>query len=398
MRRSRGAAVLCALLGSLPVQALEGEWSGNVGLEARHFFQSPRDPRQHDGNLSLHGEIQYHATWDEGSQGFTFKPFFRLDQNDSRRTHADIRELEWILSRDTWELRLGVRKVFWGVTESTHLVDIINQTDLAEAPDGEDKLGQPMINLALIRDWGTLDFFYMPWFRERRFPGVDGRLRPIPEVDPDLARYEEGAGHHSHDWALRWSHYFGAWDIGLSYFSGTSRDPTLLPSLDASGSVVLAPVYHRIDQAGLSTQYISGDTLWKLEAIRRVGQGRTFIAAAGGFEHTLYGLFDSAADLGLLAEYLYNDQGDKQRLTFENDLFLGLRLALNDVQDTQVLFGVIHDLDGDGLMYNLEASRRLGDSFRLELEARLFVDLKPQEALWSLARDDYVHLDVAWYF
>ncbi|MEN8182228.1 MAG: MFS transporter, partial [Myxococcota bacterium] len=32
-----------------------------------------------------------------------------------------------------------------------------------------------------------------------------------------------------------------------------------------------------------------------------------FLASAGGFEHTLYGVFDSAADLGLVAEYLYNN-------------------------------------------------------------------------------------------
>jgi len=54
---------------------------------------------------------------------------------------------------------------FWGVTEFQHLVDIINQTDLVENIDTEDKLGQPMINLALINDWGTVDLFIMPYFR-----------------------------------------------------------------------------------------------------------------------------------------------------------------------------------------------------------------------------------------
>ena len=68
--------------------------------------------------------------------------------------------------------------MFWGVTELRHLVDIINQTDLVENLDGEQKLGQPMVQLTLLKDWGTLDFFAMPYFRERTFTGPDGRPRP----------------------------------------------------------------------------------------------------------------------------------------------------------------------------------------------------------------------------
>jgi len=30
---------------------------------------------------------------------------------------------------DDWELTTGVSKVYWGVMEAVHLVDIINQTD-----------------------------------------------------------------------------------------------------------------------------------------------------------------------------------------------------------------------------------------------------------------------------
>ena len=50
----------------------------------------------------------------------------------------------------------GVRRVFWGVAESNHLVDVINQTDAIENPDQEDKLGQPMLNLAYV------EYFCLP--------------------------------------------------------------------------------------------------------------------------------------------------------------------------------------------------------------------------------------------
>ena len=54
--------------------------------------------------------------------------------------------------------------MFWGVTESVHLVDIINQTDFAGDIDGEDKLGQTMLSLMLQRDWGEITAFVLPAF------------------------------------------------------------------------------------------------------------------------------------------------------------------------------------------------------------------------------------------
>jgi len=49
-------------------------------------------------------------------------------------------------------LLVGINSVFWRVVESNHLVDILNQTDLIEDIDGEEKLGQPMISLSTQQD------------------------------------------------------------------------------------------------------------------------------------------------------------------------------------------------------------------------------------------------------
>ena len=111
------------------------ELTGEVSLEGRVFMGgASRGLAGYNGSVAV--EPEWYADWDSGQQTLTVVPFFRLDQHDSRRTHVDIGELSWDLIGDTWELRAGVRKVFWGVTESTHLVDIINQTDLVEDLDG----------------------------------------------------------------------------------------------------------------------------------------------------------------------------------------------------------------------------------------------------------------------
>jgi hypothetical protein len=157
--------------------------SGYVGIESLGFFNTPLDSQQHSHYFSGSIEPEIYHEWDNGSQSLAFVPFYRYSQHDSRRTHFDIRELTWLKAADDWELRVGFRKEFWGVSESQHLVDIVNQTDFVENSDTEDKLGQPMINLALINDWGTFDFFLLTGFRERTFAGKEGRFRPIPEID-----------------------------------------------------------------------------------------------------------------------------------------------------------------------------------------------------------------------
>ncbi|MCG6871356.1 MAG: hypothetical protein LJE84_03615 [Gammaproteobacteria bacterium] len=393
MRRLLLLVLLC-----LPGFAAAGKWSGNLALEGRLFFDQPTDPVQHGDNLSLSFEPQYYQGWDNGRQSFTLVPFVRLDQGDNKRSHADIRELTWLKASDGWELRAGIRRVFWGVTEAVHLVDIINQTDQVENLDGEDKLGQPMLNLALIRDWGTLDLFVLPGFRERSFPGREGRVRLNPVVDPDQAVFESGDGNHHVDFAARWGKTLGNWDVGVSHFSGTSRDPGFIPGNNATGEPVLIPVYPLIDQTGLELQFTGETWLWKLEAIRRRGQGQTYLAATGGFEYSFYGVFGSAADLGVIGELIWDERGGDAPTPFARDLLTGFRLALNDVQSSELLVGAITDLDDGSVFLNIEASRRLGSNYKASLELRGFPNLDADAPLGPFRKDGHLRLELARYF
>ncbi len=397
MPRCRRILAIALLAASATAHAA-GEWSGYVSGEYRVFTKSPADERQHGNNLSLSAQPEYYIEWDGGRESFTAVPFVRWDENDSERSHFDIRELTWLKASDDWELRLGIRKVFWGVSESQHLVDIINQTDLVEASDGEEKLGQPMINLALIRDWGTLDLFVLPGFRERSFAGSEGRLRSLPRVDADQARYEASTGGKHIDVAARWSHYLGDWDIGLSYFSGTSRDPRFLPGQDGNGEPVLIPYYELIEQWGLDLQATLDDWLWKLEVINRYGQGERYTAATGGFEYTFIGIADGPADLGIIAELLYDDRGDAAPTPFADDIMIGSRLTLNDEQSTEFLLGIIVDSNDSGQLMTLESSRRIGANWKISLEGQAFINIGRNDLLAGLRRDDYLQLELARYF
>lgn len=384
------------LMGSfITADTLALELSGYAGAEYRYFQHDSviSSVGQHHPSLILAPEL--YMEWDGGKQSLLFSPFLRLDREDAERTHADIRELQWLLVQDDWELRVGIGKVFWGVAESQHLVDVINQTDLVENSDTEDKIGQPMINLSVFQDWGTIDLFVMPYFRERTFAGKNGRLQAPLVVDTDAAKYESGAGRHHIDLALRWSQSIGNWDIGLSHFYGTNREPQLLLNATATA---LTPFYETMHQTGLDAQYTADSWLWKLETIRRETHSDTFIALTGGVEYTLYGVFETDLDVGLITEYLFDDRDDTQQTAFEDDVLMGARLTWNDAQSSELLVGLIQDLSNEDSAWNIEASRRIGDRWKVSLEGRFFSIHDDKSVLYPVRRDNYFQLELSRYF
>ncbi len=388
-----------ALLLATTSAVAEDGWRGYIAAESRLFGSGAKFAGQGDGGqFSLVAEPEYYAELGDAGDSFTAKPFVRFDSLDSERTHYDIRELHWQRARASWELRVGLSKVFWGVTESQHLVDIVNQTDLIENPDGEDKLGQPMIKFTTVRNWGIVDLFVLPGFRERTFSGVDGRLRPPVPINTDRALYESHAEDGHVDFAARWSHAVGPFDIGVSHFTGTSRDPRFVESTPPAGDPELVPFYEQIDQTGVDFQATVGSWLWKLEAIRRTGLDGPYAAATGGFEYTFWGIGGTSIDVGALTEYLWDERGAGVGSPFANDLFVGSRLAFNDAQDTSILAGAILDLDGNGQSLLIEASRRLGSTWVLEAEVRSFRGSDPMDPLSWFDSDDYFQLSVQRHF
>jgi hypothetical protein len=404
MKQHFHAVLLLTTSAVMSATAAAGEWQGSVEGEYLWFAQDALFTGQEDSYLSGAVEPEYFHEWNNGYDVFNAKLFYRVDQYDDERTHGDIRELAWLHAASDWEINVGVSKVYWGVTESTHLIDIINQTDLVENLDGEDKLGQPMINLSLIRDWGVVSMFVLPGFRERTFPGENGRPRFAAPVDTDNPIYESSAEEKHVDLAIRYSHYIGDWEFGIAHFSGTAREPRL----QATTQGTAVPVYEQINQTSLDVQANIGSWLWKLESYIRSGQGDTYTAAAGGFEYTFVGVFGSQTDIGLISEYLYDEREDTikriiigERIIlspFENDLTIGMRLTLNDAQSTELLASIIEDLDGDGRTYNLEASRRFGDGVTLSIEARGVSDIPLDSALSSFKQDNRIRTKLTYFF
>ena len=240
--------------------------------------------------------------------------------------------------------------------------------------------------------------FFLAGFRERTFPGPEGRLRTSPYVDVGNARFEKHGAEKHLGFAVRWSKVVGDWDIGLSHYYGTSREPTLLPELDGSGRLRLIPFYEMIQQSGIDIQLTRGSWLWKLESIVRSGQGKTFYAGTGGLEYTFFDISSTGLDLGLVLEYLYDSRGSHAQKIFQDDIMTGLRFSFNDIQSTEILAGVIFDRTNNTKFYNIEASRRIGDSWKVEVELRSFNGTPKSDPAFMIRHDDHVRMELSYHF
>lgn len=369
----------------------------DVGTEVRIFPETANDPRQADATLSfsLLGRADYE--WNGGRTRLAISPFVRHDSADDRRSHADIREFELRHRDGNLDWRAGIGKVFWGTTEFVHLVDIVNQTDAVESIDGEDKLGQPMLGLAYTTPYGVFQGFLLPYFRERTLPGVRGRLRgPLPYAQGN-AIYESSRGNRHLDAAVRWQYSNGSIDVGVSHFAGTAREPRF-QLLNNAPAPMLQPIYDQIRQTSVDFNRVSGSWIWKLEALHQQNRIKNYDAAIGGFEYTFVSDELEAPEIGMLMEYAWDSRRDKAATAFQDDLFVGLRVSLNDVDDSQLLAGIGHDLQFGGNFISVDASRRIGGDARLALKLRLLNSNAAADPLAALSQDDHLIVEYTHYF
>ena len=388
-------------------QIVDHEFSGRFSLEGRWHPQSGAYPGQRSHASGFVAAPKLYLE-DAGGRSLSLAPYFRFDGADPRRTHFDLHEAYLLLfgaiGNDDWELRLGVDRVFWGVTESRHLVNIVNQIDLVEHPYKEPKLGQPMVHFTWSGDWGVAEVFGMTYHRPRTFPGRHGRLRLPFVVDNEQVSYESDAGRWHPDLAARYSRSIGPLDIGASLFDGTSRDPFPVPGADSSGAPSVVPHYEQIRQFGLDAQLTAGSWLLKLEAIGRsgarnlLGMEEDYAATVFGGEYTFYSVFGTAIDVTLLGEWNHDGRGRNATNIFQKDLFLGARFGFNDVQSTELIASVLGDADHGTRVMTVELNRRITDQWSLRFESIALLGVGKADFTRSTRRDSFVELNLIYNF
>jgi len=74
-------------------------------------------------------------------------------------------------------------------------------------------------------------------------------------------------------------------------------------------------------------------------------------------------------------------------------------LALNDVADSQFLFGISEDVDFDGNQsLFIEGSTRINNEMSFNIEARYFAAEQPQDLLFAFRDSSFIQLGLEFFF
>jgi hypothetical protein len=386
-------AALCAACSAVP----EVRTAGHVAAEGRVFWQEPKYPGQEQGTgVSLVAEPELGVASEDEVHSATLRPFYRLDPYDSNRSHADLRKASYQVSSNGWEAGAGAGIFTWGVLESHRTVDVMNQIDFVDSADGSAKLGQPYASFGYTGETASLRLYYLPYFRERTFPGVDGRLRFAALIDGENAIYESDAGPWHPSGAARFTWTEEDLDVAVGVFSGISREPRFVVELTRAR---VTPRYDLMQQVSLDAQWTTGALALKLEGFARLWSAE-FVPFVGGGVGLEYSFFDVVAgwDIGVAAELLLDARPLEAPITFfEHDAFGGLRLGFNDTASTELLAGAVVDVRDGATFGRVEAGRRFGEHWRVNLGASLFLG-EAGKLESSFLEDDHVHGRVAYFF
>jgi hypothetical protein len=390
-------ASVLALLGLLGCSSSNVQTGGYAAADGRAFWLRPKYAGQLPGSaVSLVAEPEVAVKSESSEHALTVRPFYRLDPIDERRSHADVRRADYRLSLDHLQLGAGIGSVSWGVLESYRPTDIVNQVDFVEAPDGSAKLGQPYAEAAWVGESASLRLYYLPYFRTRTFPGLRGRLRFPVTIDTSEPIFESSLGAWQPSGAARFAVSKGDFDLGVSLFSGLSREPRFIVEL-TSGRV--APRYDRMHQGSVDVQWTLGPFVVKGEGFVRAwtDELRVFGGGGAGVDYTFFKLFGES-DLSLATELLFDTRPITAAPTFfEHDAFAGLRFALNDTASTELLAGAITDVLDLSTFARAQLARRFGDHWRVSAGTNLFIT-EPRKLEGSFRRDNNANLRVAYHF
>ena len=439
-----------AFLATTSVAQNTSEFTGEVSLTARTFTSDGALPGQPTSGTSFIGEAELGWRGSVGPGQLVFEVYGRGDDRTDTGL-IDVPKAYYFQDNGSWNVLVGQDVAFWGVAESTNIVNVINQDDVNYRFDEERKLGQPMVNLGFNLGGGTLNAYALLGFREPNYGGSETRPRFSVFPVADEAMFEEDGGE-DYDFALRYASTVsmgaGSLDYAVSYFYGTSRAAVLLPGCSGAsatvsratcnavnsdiagafeglssggsdlGSAVTAasspttqaflaggdgvgtiPYYQEMNQLGLELAYATGDWVLKFEGFGRNASDETFYAGIFGAEYRIANAFGGQGDLTLAGEYITDGRSSRQPLTiFDDDVFLSARYDFNNAWGTSLSFNGLYDLDTEGQYYNIELTTRLADSISLNMIASQIMSDDPADPLTAFDKDDNYEITLSYFF
>ena len=311
-------------------------------------------------------------------------------QADNDRTFLRLDEAYVTYENEDNKILFGKSIRFWGALELSNIVDVFNIEDKRNSPFQSDKIGAYNLELSHYYENSEVSFivklyeqnntlaassYYYSFLKDNESLSSN-LLSKHSKTRPGIyIKYSGSMENYALDYAFIYQNAYDSQRYLSKIFNKYYENIYLVNKYLTYNTLVL------------------GSSLIKMELVytdviddKNVSD---YIHSAFGIEHSLES-FDNGSELSLLAEYYYYKTLNKQKLNdislgqiFQNDLFLGLRYALNDISNSSALGGVIIDKEYKEETYYVEMQTRLNDMFKIKAELNYIKASKNSNTIYA---------------
>jgi len=377
------------------------KWAGQgeIGFEYRRF-ESDNNIQNADTGVAILSRVE--SSFEQDVYKHVFRALGRVDQKDSDRSQVIIEDGYFSMlagPEQNWKLLAGYKLFNWTATEAFHPADQINSRNYDSDVESLEKKGELTIEIERSLENGSFALYFFPKFEAPIFPGDRSRLG----FGVDLERVifiDGGDATTNQNWGVQFGGRFSytILDADLSFhflhhmdrsfpvigthryaMVGTTPVPTAFPT---------TPYYYRSNQVGMTAVLPVESFIFKLEAASRTFDNDLFIYTTRGLRRSedntevALGLEWSLAHESGSETYFYlegqtmfgPEQSRIEEMSlFQNDIFLGLRYAFNDLMGKEIFFSTIFDYDREHeYLFNLSYSQRLSDIWKIKTGLRYY--------------------------
>ena len=360
---------------------------GYIGGEYRIFDNEDSSKQNYSRALEAKFELKHHTS----EYSFASTAEFLKDYDEDSRTYARLNEFYLTKHFENSDFSAGRRVYFMGALEVLNPVDIISRQNFGRDPlDDRYRIGTYTAMYDYYSDDMQISLVAFLTERADEFGGATSAYNIFGTELNKKLRSQRGKNYPSlmlkaqgtldEDYAL---------DYAFGIVRGYDNQRTFTQNLEQEQWLsTTAFTYNTLAYE---------NTLYKLEArVSNIDENQEaemddYIYLGVGVEHTLAAFYENI-DVGFLAEYYNWIRLDKKYLSadsmmvlMQNDFFLGLRIAMNNASSTELVGGVIADLDsGSEQGYYAQIKSRIFDTFLVDLDLRYFNPSNDRVTMMSL--------------
>lgn len=394
MRSAIGADSGAVDTGNLSaLNASPWQFKGNAALGARLYI-SPNEPTKESDRFALRLAPEWR--WAESGKTIVISPALYVEGANNGRTRFDLNELYFSTRMGETIIKTGISRLFWGVTESRHLVDVVNPPDLAHNYAAEQRLSTAMLYVTHPTPIGQLETLLLPWERDPKYPGTAGR----PRTELPINNTVEHTNGTPPAFAARLAISQGDYDTHIYFFRGLDRETVLAARTQGlAAPTELTPTRRLVRQWGADLQVPTGNFLVKSELTYRSGYSRNFFSGVAGGEYALNGINGSVVDVNLLGEYQFDLRpADAPLTTPSHAVYGGFRVALNDAASTEFKFGVVAETASGARIWRGNASRRIAKNWTIEASMDVFDHVRKSPSLMGYKKESHAEVLAKYHF